>query len=523
MKKPTLSMCFSERRTNSIILSLYLLFISICQIIVSSRFQTYYFFFGSSLWIIISFFLAPLMIRLFSTLELRDGQLGHNMSRWKSSLVFYGIPFSVLLIYYAAYYPGAFPTDSFNQYRQVITGHYSDWHPVLHTLFSIWLPLKITGGWIGAISLFQILIFTVALGYCFQTIRKYAGKKYAAGSMIYILCNPLICTAVIPWKDTSFAIGALLLVVFSIEIIMTKGMWLNSFPHITGFVIVMVFTTVFRHNAVLFTVPLLFAVLFQIRKKSFLIVLLSSIALLALIKGPLYSAVHVEKPDNRQVETLGLPMTVIGAAVTYNPDALDDDILEFAYKIARKDVWENYYTLGEFNDFKFSNESNEDVIEEYGSKRVLEMMFRCIKASPTISLSALVKLTESVYTVTDPHPVLIYPYIDANDYGIERASDRSTPAHLVYSIRSFVQDFFPHIFLFYGVADLLVISTVLSRCNRKNWKIALFALPLLVYNFGTSLLLTGYSDSPRYFYYTVLILPALLVIFYRKIGQFDQS
>ena len=42
----------------------------------------------------------------------------------------------------------------------------------------------------------------------------------------------------------------------------------------------------------------------------------------------------------------------------------------------------------------------------------------------------------------------------------------------------------------------------------------LFAIPLLAYDFGTALLLTGSNDSPRYFYFTVLILPVLLVFFY---------
>ena len=141
----TILKIFSEKRTNCVLLILYLSFISICQIIASSRFRGYYLLFGSCLWLAVSFFITPIIINFFSNLEINEELLDiKKASCWKSSLIFGGISFFVLFIYYAAYFPGAFPTDSIAQYQQVITGKYSDWHPVLHTLFSFWLPLKIT-------------------------------------------------------------------------------------------------------------------------------------------------------------------------------------------------------------------------------------------------------------------------------------------------------------------------------------------------------------------------------------------
>ncbi|MCR5347238.1 MAG: hypothetical protein K6E38_05615, partial [Fretibacterium sp.] len=421
MKRLNYFRIFSERKSNCILLSLYLSFIIICQIIVNNNFDRFYV--GSGSWMIISFLFSPIIIHFFSKLEIDDTRLFQQKSGRKVSLILYGVPLAVLLIYFVAYYPGGFTQDSIEQYGQAIGAQpFNDWHPVLQTLFAFWLPLTITGGCAGSVSLFQVLVFSAALGYCFHTIYQYAGKNYVSGSMIYILCNPLLCISVIPWKDVSFAIGALLLMVFSLKIIMSGGNWLNRFSHFVFLVTVFVFTTIFRHNAILFTAPLLLALFFQIPGKKFLTVLLAIIALFSAVKGPLYSTLRVETPGRRQVETLGLPMTVIGAAVRYTPYALDEDILEFAYKIAPREIWERHYKSGDFNAVKLRPESDTDIIEEYGAKSVLRMMFRCIKSSPGVCLSSLVKLTEGVYTVTDPHPVNIGPHIEKNGYGIEHSS-----------------------------------------------------------------------------------------------------
>ena len=39
---------------------------------------------------------------------------------------------------------------------------------------------------------------------------------------------------------------------------------------------------------------------------------------------------------------------------------------------------------------------------------------------------------------------------------------------------------------------------------------------MLIYNFGSTLLLTGYDDAHRFFFYTYLLMPVLLVFLYKK-------
>jgi hypothetical protein len=64
---------------------------------------------------------------------------------------------------------------------------------------------------------------------------------------------------------------------------------------------------------------------------------------------------------------------------------------------------------------------------------------------------------------------------------------------------------------------LLLIASILAKCrlNRlEDWKRILFILPVLAYNFGTALLLTGENDIQRFFTYTFQVIPLLLLFIY---------
>ena len=506
---------YSEKRINSVLLALYLTFVLLCQVLVWGIFNTDYYGFALRLCLVVSLLLSPLIIRFVSPIYINDSPF-ERITGKKLTLFFYLTPLVVFLFFYLIYFPGSFSPDTYNQYAQITSGRYNDWHPVLHTLFAFFIPLKATNGWVGSISLFQIIVFAIALGYSFSSVYKYTGKKYIVGFMIYTLCNPLICISIIPWKDVTFAIGALLLMTFSLNTIETKGLWIKKPLNFIVFSIIFVCTTIIRHNAVLFTAPLLVALFFQIPWKRFLVLTLSGIVLFVAIKGPLYSYLDVEKPDHRQVETLGLPMTIIGAAVTGQPDQLDEDVLEFAYNLAPKNVWEQNYVLGNFNSIK--SLCDLEVIEQYGTKRILEMTMRCIKSQPEICIKSLIKTTEAVYTVTDPHYVGVEPAIGDNSYGIEMKKRGANFRLLFTAYRYFITIVAPHLFLFYGVVALVVMVSILAKCNLgvfHDWKKIFFAVPLFSYNFGSALLLTGYDDSPRFFYYTVLIVPVILVLFYK--------
>lgn len=509
---------------NGLLLIFYSVFIFTMDLITGE-----YLFWGFSMSYFLSFFIfiivlsviiCPMVLRFLSksTIAQHSPTLGKSDFAIIRSIAFYLLPFSLLLIYYITYYPGAFPTDPLNQLSQAVSSKYNDWHPVLHTLLIYKTPLTLTGGWIGSIVLFQIICISAVLGYTFNVIYKYTNAKYTVLSMLFVLLNPQLGNiSMFPWKDISFGIGALLLLTFSLQIYISKGSWLNTPLNLILFIITAVFTTLFRHNAILFTAPLIIAVLFFTTKKQGLIICLSVAALCLGIKYPFYSALGVEQPNQRQVETLGLPMTVIGAAVTYTPEVLDEEVLEFAYSIVSKEVWEQEYQYGDYNTIKFLGICNNEIIEQYGAKKVISMMFKCFQYSPKVSTTALIELTKPIYTVSDEYNIVKIPFLNANYSNITDHSQKLFVILRNYS--DFASANFSHLFSYLGIMHFLLIASILSKCKLSkptDKKQILFIFPVFSYNWCTSFLLTAASDSVRFFFYTFTLIPVLLIFLYRN-------
>lgn len=433
-------------------------------------------------------------------------------------LFYYLISFAVFLLFYIIYYPGGYTSDVLDQYEQCLRGVYNDWHPVIQTLFTLKLPLLLSGGNIHAIVSFQLLEFCAVLAYALNTVRKYTNRKYAFFMLLFIVLNPHIRnTLLYPWKDTTFAIGTLLLAAFMLHIYFTDGVWLKKYTNLLVFSGTLAVVSLVRHNAILFTAPLLLAALLYATRLKWVLILIAFGVVLCGIKIPLYKAVPTETPGGRVSETVGLPVSVIGAAVANNPEALDEDILQFAYSVAPKETWENKYEYGSFNSIKWLDETNRDVIDEYGAADVVKMMLRCFREAPLESMKGIVELTLPIYSVTDEYLYYEMPYVLENEHGITAHGipelQQASEEYLTY-----VLTYLPHLFKLYGVPLLLLLAVMMARCRlnkRKDRKRILIVLSMFVYNFGTMLLLTGPGDSMRFFNYVFLITPIYLIILLR--------
>ena len=507
---------------NGLLLILYSVFCFSSGLIVGGQFSPAFCVIAFSAIVILSVIFCPLIIRFLSGISIHQRKTADQK---RTQIIvyasFYTLPLIVFLLYYLAYYPGGFDTDCINQYYQMFYNDYSDWHPTIQTLLVYKLPFALTGGWIGSIVLFQLLAFSLALGYSLSTLYKHTNTKYALVSMMFILLNPQLGNfALFPYKDVAFSICALLMLTFSYRIFSTKGMWIKNPVNTVLFIIITSFTTLSRHNAVLFALPLLIAALIFLDKRHILLITTSCVLICLFIKYPFYSTIGVAKPDNRQVEVLGLPMTVIGAAVTYEPDSADEETLKFAYSFSPKEVWEEKYVYGNYNALKWDDRTNVKVVEEYGIKEIFSMMFRCVKASKKECLISLVKLTDAPYTVTDRYFKITEPYVYPNVYGIYQQGNDSIK-QILRNYGAFVSAFLPHLFMYLGSMHLILLASVLSKQHLNNighWKRIMFVIPVFAYNFITTMLLSTYSDAVRFFFYTFLLMPVLLAFLYKSDG-----
>lgn len=459
------------------------------------------------------FFACPKLIELFKKIKITKEEVValNRKEKIKWIVIFWAISFSILLLRYLASCPGGFSPDSLSQYQQAISGKYSDWHPVLHTLVIFKLPLKLTGK-VEAIVLVQIIYFALILVYMAYTILIYSNSKYATFSLLIVLLNPFILnTIVYPWKDVAFALGALLLMVYVLKIYFTNGEWFNSWLHIILFSVLAVMTMLFRHNAILFVAPLIIGVLLYKKQKKAYTIVVVVLMLTALIKGPLYQVLDVESPGSRQIETLGVPMTVIANVVKEHPESLDDETKEFVYAICPQARWESC-SVGNFNTIKWLG-IDLDVIEEAGALKVLKITGKCFMAEPASALRGLFALTDMVYQIDDDMDWGVIPSVRENTYGIVYTGNTTLQNFFDGYYKVIQHSILKYVFLYVGIINSMVILGLISKFHICTWKRTFLCIPVLIYNFGTMLLLTG--NDVRFFCLNFMIWPIILLILAR--------
>ena len=502
---------------NFLILMIYTAFVMVAQVFHNPQ--------RTAVFSVVTGLAVLLVMAVFGPVLLRflEGRHAHPQAQKETPILkrvlingcFYLIPLAVFLFYFIACFPGGWSDDSFNQYTQAIQNQYNDWHPVLHTLLAFKLPLTLTGGWVGSVVLFQIFCYCGAMGYACHVINKHFGIRWAFGALAWMVLNPLVMmTSMHPWKDVGFAICALLLAAFALEAVVSKGQWLQSLKNLICFAAAAVAASIFRHNGILFVAPVVLAMALFLSRKRALALCLSVVVLFGAIKGPVYWLLDVQNPAQRQVETLGLPMTVIGAVASQNPDALDPETKEFVYRVSPKEVWEEAYILGDYNAIKYHDRTNNDVIEEYGRGKVLAMMVRTAVSDPKNALSGLVALTKQLFGLSGAAMDFALPRV-VGQHDVIKQVPNIPMMKVLKTYAEGVKTYLSHIFLHLGIQHFILLAFLLAKVKLKkrlDWSKLLVVLGVFCYNFGSGLLLTSYGDIYRFFFYTFPLMPVLLLM-----------
>lgn len=462
----------------------------------------------------LSFLVSNYLLKKIQKINIPQTKKIDKKNRIIIFFIFFATTLLVSIIWFLAYNPGGFSNDSLDQYNQAITNNYSDWHPVIHTLIFFKIPISIFQT-PSSIVLCQIIIFCLAVSYSLVTIHEYAGKKWSIASAIFILANPLSMSILMyPWKDAALGIFGLLIVTISLKIYLTKGHWANSNIHIIFLAVLLCLASLVRHNAILFSIPLIIALFFFMKPSQWIKLVAITALSIFLIKVPLYSSLKVAQPENRTTETMGAPLAIIGNVVKTAPDVMDEELANFAYSIAPESMWEEKYNTGDFNSIKWS--SNLQPIEEAGVFNVAKYTIKAIVKSPIVSLDAFFKLTQVVYDVEKNDQIYyITPKVDDNDLSIEEGGIPILKSTLK-AYRKIVDNTILRYFTAIGSVILIMIICILGKNNWKKggWKKILLCSPILIYDFGTMLFLT--SPEVRFFYINFLVCPIIILLTIKK-------
>ncbi|MCR4754922.1 MAG: hypothetical protein K5868_05230 [Lachnospiraceae bacterium] len=511
-------MLFSRRIPNRIILTIYLSFVLIAFLDVFVTEDIMILIVTTVSFAIVVFFLSDFLLEYISGIKILDN-MASNLSNKTIIIISFLGTFLCMMLWFAGFFPGSFQGDCIAQMKQALTGDYSDWHPVWHTVLIYTIPLKLTGGRIWSVVFFQIIWFCVAISYMCVTIHYIAGIKWTIIAWAYIILNPYTGQMMLyPWKDSAFAITALVSMIMVIRIVYSQGVWTDKWFNCLMLGFMLTNTTLFRHNAVLFTLPLIMALFFNTHMKQWIKVVVYFLITLIIIKIPMYEVLDVYREPQSVEQAVGLPMSVIANVAKETPELLDEETSGFIYSIAPQETWENDYVLGNYGVVKYYSDINNKVIEETGVLPIFKMGLRCFTYSPKASFKAFFSLTDIVYGIDILDEGHIGTQIETNDLGIHNNGNIyiAELLDIYYKIVRLHGLNFCRQFSF-SLLLILVFALAVFKLNVWNdWKKLFLIIPAFTYAYGTMFLLT--SPDSRFFYMVYLICPIsiLLILTHRR-------
>ncbi|MBQ2644945.1 hypothetical protein IJG14_05165 [bacterium] len=412
-----------------------------------------------------------------------------------------------------AYYPGALNLDYYGQLGQVLEGKYGNWNPAWDTILFYFVPYKLFNN-TDSIILVQIIYFSLVLGYFLLTVYKIS-PLFSFLSFFYIILNPNTgFMSIFPSKDITMSITILFAYIYIFNMYYNKNSTIKN-GHIIILGILLANIALLRHNGILFSLPMLFALFFILKNRQFLQTILICITFILFIKIPIFSLFKVAPHPNITMETVGLPLTIIANAAKEKPERLDKNISSFIYNVIKHDKgsWENEYICGDFNSIKFKYVDWDD-IKQTSHFDFLKMTAKCFFIAPKESLTALFKLTGIVYFINGNYQFLspLQWLLYVNEY-----SGNQNLKNFLNSYINFFEKNFLSFLCYIGSSIFIMMSFILVKCNFKNFediKKIFLCFPIFTYNFFTMLLLTG-RDS-RFFYVNFLVCPMIIFIMLTK-------
>lgn len=427
-----------------------------------------------------------------------------------------GLAFGALICVFMKYYPGGVSYDAANQWIQAQTGEFNNWHPVFHTLL-IWLVTRVHNSYPFAV-LVQLACFSLALGYAAAALRRLSvpGWLAAAAAVLITLSDPVKNGLMYLWKDDAMTIGCLILFGQCVHLLNTGGKWLDKPRNAIAFGLALAFTTMVRHNAILFTLPLLALVIgcYGLKHRRNLIAGGTFALCLLLVQGVLFGALDVVYPSNTVEEAVGIPMMIMANCKQAAPELLDEEANAFLETLAPEEAWRTVYRRTDYNAIKFTYPR--EYIKNTPALQILAMALRTAERAPRLAFETVNEATGLVWDVTGQNngfeTVSNSGDLEAARYGSPRLN---AVGRAVCAVLEAPMDFWPLSWFTrnIGVQQLFLLLVTLWALYRIGVKALTLALPMLCYNLATMLLLCG--QDARFFQFTMaLSLPAMLALIY---------
>ena len=376
---------------------------------------------------------------------------------------------------------------------------FDDWHPIVHT--GVIAILQRILRRYRLIVTFQAGVFAGLLTWLYLTLKKYRyGSKASLVVVLLLAFSPFSLQLIsVLWKDTAFAFAALAISVLLIQLVEERGANL-SLARAVSLALLIFLASFFRHNGIFYTVPLLVLLPFAV-KRQYLVRTLSLVIVSFLMIGfyvcmarPALvrnGIIVVSKQGQSFVESVGLPMSIMAESYVLHPERTPKEVIAFLEQIGDRTVWEKNYR-GEFNSVKFNVSGGAGrVLNEIGPKDFGVLFVKTVKANPVSSIKEFLYLTSCAWS---PFPPRLQEVISFGS-GVCASSVSAAGKLTLHSLIGYI-------LCAPGFHLIVLVLALVCAILRRGWRVLVMAVPLICYQFGTMLLLTGFDY--RFFFITIL-------------------
>lgn len=320
--------------------------------------------------------------------------------------------------------PGIVTNDSLAQINNILTGEYSNHHPVFNTMviklfidIAFMLGMNINVG-ILFFCIFQSMFMSLIYAYCVETMCEMRMNKavLTVVTIFYALVPYNFVYSVTLTKDTMFAGFALILVISLFRIREQLGGKIISMILLlvssVGFIL-------FRTNgyyAYIVLLVILLLVRFN-RKKETVCIALSAFVIATILRGPVLNVLNVVQPDT--AESLSIPLQQIGRYIK-NGGSLSDNEKAYLNSIMDIDRIPDEYKDWISDPMKnlVRDSGGNSVIEADKSKFIKTWLSLGLK-SPVLYMDAWVDMTRAYYNSSYSNGSIFEIGVTENDLGIE--------------------------------------------------------------------------------------------------------
>jgi hypothetical protein len=438
-------------------------------------------------------------------------------SRTFLKLLYYVIPMVFGLVYWLAFFPGVMSFDSLSQWDQLSRLYITDLHPAFHTIL-LWLLTRI---WYSPamISLFQVLLASIVIGYGLNTIQKVShipGYVLIALGFLFT-ANPLVgIMDVTLWKDVLYSTAVLLLTIYLFKLVSCDGEWILKPQHyiLLGFTLAMIWLVRFNGFPVVVVSLITIIIIYKKYFKHFVYASLITTAIILFVIGPLYTWFNVKREMRFNYGVAFIHP--VAAYVNSLPDLanLSDEEKQYLNQMYPLDkTWS--YSCYDATIFFYLNVSFEPVMRD--PFMMVKIFTKLAIRDPKIMIHHFVCLSTFVWQLNQPKNVylemiLFDNYDPAQRFGWEIYKDKVTQNSLLPGVRGFIKHIVqaewnrdvykllwrPAIYMYLFLASL---AFYVFRIRHKRW--LLLSVPLIAQSI--TIMLTTQLQALRYQYPIYLI------------------